>query len=190
MSSAPLYDFSIVPFTRSIKSLLAIFDKAEQYAKENGENVEDYINLQIHPDMKKYVSISFLSLISLHCNTDQTYSFGYQIQRLTDSAKFVVVRVAGADPEPLSIPDEEKTWSDFRARLEKTVKILEAAKAEDFVGKEGIELSLFGGKYQFTGTSYLQNFAVPNFYFHVTTAYDLLRAKGVPIGKQDYLGAR
>lgn len=117
------------------------------------------------------------------------YSFGYQIQRLTDSAKFVVVRVGGQDPEPLSMPDEEKTWAEFKARLEKTVSVLEGAKAEDFAGKEGHEITLFGGKYKFTGTSYLQNFAVPNFYFHVTTAYDLLRGKGVPVGKMDYLGA-
>lgn len=56
MASAPLYDYSVVPFTRSIKNLVAIFDKAEQYAKENGDNVDDYIKLQIHPDMKEYAS--------------------------------------------------------------------------------------------------------------------------------------
>lgn len=116
------------------------------------------------------------------------YSFGYQIQRLTDSAKYVVVRVGGQDPESLAMPDEEKTWAEFKARLQKTITVLEAAKEEDFVGKEGNEISLFGGKYKFNGTSYLQNFAVPNFYFHVTTAYDLLRGKGVPVGKMDFLG--
>lgn len=56
MSSAPLYDFSVVPFARSVRSLLAIFEKAEQYAKEKGDNIDDYIELQIHPDMKKYVT--------------------------------------------------------------------------------------------------------------------------------------
>lgn len=117
-----------------------------------------------------------------------TRSFGYQIQRISDSAKFVMVRVAGIDPEPMSMPDEEKSWKEFRARLEKTISILESAKTEDFVGKEGTEISLFGGKYKFNGTTYLQQFAIPNFYFHVTTAYDLLRAKGVSIGKMDYLG--
>lgn len=114
-------------------------------------------------------------------------SFGYQIQRLSDSAKFVVVRVAGADPEPLSMPDEEKTWADYRARVERTISVLEAASAADFVGKENVEIALFGGKFKLNGVSYLQNFAIPNFYFHVVTAYDLLRSKGVPIGKLDYL---
>lgn len=97
--------------------------------------------------------------------------------------------MAGAAPEALSMPDEEKTWAEFKARLEKTVSILEAAKAEEFIGKEGTEIVLFGGKYKFTGTTYLQEFAIPNFYFHVTTAYDLLRGQGVPIGKMDFLGA-
>lgn len=57
MTSAPLYDFSVVPFTRSIKSLLTIFDKAEQHAKEKGDNIDDYVELQIYPDMKKYVAM-------------------------------------------------------------------------------------------------------------------------------------
>lgn len=99
-----------------------------------------------------------------------------------------MVRVAGHDSEPLSMPDEEKTWNEFKGRLEKTLSILESAKPEDFVGKEGVEIVLFGGKYKFNGTSYLQQFAIPNFYFHVTTAYNLLRGKGVSIGKLDYLG--
>lgn len=63
MASAPLYDYSVVPFTRTIKNLVAIFDKAEQYAKENGDNVDDYIKLQIHPDMKEYAS----NIISSFC---------------------------------------------------------------------------------------------------------------------------
>lgn len=88
----------------------------------------------------------------------------------------------------MSMPDEEKTWNEFKARLEKTLGILESATTAEFVGKEGVEITLFGGKYKFNGTTYLQQFAIPNFYFHITTAYDLLRAKGVPIGKLDYLG--
>lgn len=55
-SSAPLYDFSVVPFTLTIKNLLDILGKAEEHAKEKGDNIEDYLDLQIHPDMKKYVS--------------------------------------------------------------------------------------------------------------------------------------
>lgn len=115
------------------------------------------------------------------------YSFGYQIQRLSDSAKFVVVRVAGKDASHFAMPDEEKTWAEFKARLQKTIDVLDSATPEDFAGKEEEEISLFGGKYKFNGLSYLQYFAVPNFYFHCTTAYDLLRGKGVPIGKADFI---
>lgn len=83
--------------------------------------------------------------------------------------------------------DNETTWAELKSRLERTVKLLEGAKPEDFVGKENIEVSLFGGRYKFTGIAYVQSFAVPNFYFHATTAYDLLRGKGVNVGKLDFL---
>lgn len=114
-------------------------------------------------------------------------SFGYQIQRLSDTAKFILVRVAGASSESLAMPDEEKTWADFRARVQRTISVLEAASSADFVGKEDIEIVMMNGKFRTTGIGYLQTFAIPNFYFHVVTAYDLLRAKGVPIGKFDFL---
>lgn len=83
--------------------------------------------------------------------------------------------------------DNETTWAELKSRLERTVKFLEAAKSDDFVGKENIEVSLFGGKYKFTGIAYVQAFALPNFYFHATTGYNLLRMKGVPVGKLDFL---
>lgn len=84
--------------------------------------------------------------------------------------------------------DTESTWSDLRSRLNRTIALLEEhAKADAFVGQEDKEIVLYGGKYKFTGKSYLQTFAIPNFYFHVTTAYCLLRARGVPVGKMDYV---
>lgn len=106
---------------------------------------------------------------------------------MSDNAKFVLVRVAGYDQAELSIEDDEKTWADFRGRLEKTIAILEKSSAKDFEGKEGVEVSLFGGKYKFSAPDYIRNFATPNFYFHCTTAYDLLRMKNVPVGKLDFL---
>lgn len=115
------------------------------------------------------------------------YSFGYQIQRLSDTAKFTLIRVAGADPEPLSMPDTEKTWADYRARVQRTISALESISSSDYVGKEDVQVELFGGKYKMNAVGYLQTFAIPNFYFHVVTAYDLLRGQGVPIGKLDYL---
>lgn len=106
---------------------------------------------------------------------------------MSDNAKFVLVRVAGYDQASLALEDDEKTWSEFRNRIEKTIAILEKSSAKDFEGKDGVEVSLFGGKYKFSAPDYVRNFALPNFYFHFTTAYDLLRMKGVPIGKVDFL---
>lgn len=86
------------------------------------------------------------------------------------------------------MPDTESTWSEIKSRLSRTITVLEEhAKPEGFVGQEGKEIEMFGGKYKFTGQDYLQKFAIPNFYFHATTAYDLLRGAGVPVGKMDYL---
>ena len=84
--------------------------------------------------------------------------------------------------------DNEKTFSEFYDRLQKTIDALNTAKPENFVGKEDAEVLMFNGKYKFTGLNYLQLFGLPNFFFHVTTAYDILRNQGVPVGKLDFLG--
>lgn len=86
------------------------------------------------------------------------------------------------------MPDTETSWSEVKTRLSRTITLLEDhAKPEDFVGQENKEVSLFGGKYKMSAEKYLKSFAVPNFYFHATTAYNLLRGAGVPIGKKEYM---
>lgn len=90
----------------------------------------------------------------------------------------------------MAIPDDETTFKQLKDRLSRTITILDDAKAEDFAGQEGKEIALFGGKHKLTALEYLQNFAVPNFFFHITTAYDLLRGAGVPLGKADLLQDR
>lgn len=153
-----------------MKNLLHCMDKAEAHAKEKGENIEDYIQLQIYPDMK---------------------NFGYQIQRVSDTAKFVYFRLCDVDPATGAMPDTESTWAEFRDRLSKTITLLETqAKPEAFAGAESKPVELFGGRYKFNGQKYLTVFAIPNFYFHLTTAYDLLRGKGVPVGKTDYIAGK
>lgn len=106
---------------------------------------------------------------------------------MSDNAKFVLVRVAGYDQASLTMEDNEKTWTELRSRIERTIAVLEKSSAKDFEGKEAVEVSLFDGKDKFSAPDYIKNFAIPNFYFHVTTAYDLLRMKGVPVGKLDFL---
>ena len=88
------------------------------------------------------------------------------------------------------MPDDETTFEQLQERIRKTIDYLKTVSEDSINGKEDEEIVLKTGvgEYRFTAQSYLLAFALPNFYFHVTTAYDLLRHKGVPIGKWDYLG--
>ena len=110
-----------------------------------------------------------------------------QVQIACDTAKFAAIRVG--QTEPLPMPDEEKTLAELRARITRTVAYLEAIDPAKFEGREDAEviLKLPSREMTFTGASYVTDFALPNFFFHVTVAYSLLRMKGVGIGKMDYL---
>ena len=110
-----------------------------------------------------------------------------QVQFACDAAKFVAQRVGQAEPLPL--PDEEKTIAELRERIARTRAYLEAADPAGFEGRDQAEvtLKLPNREIQFAAIDYVTNFALPNFFFHVTTTYALLRMKGVPVGKVDYL---
>jgi hypothetical protein len=110
-----------------------------------------------------------------------------QVQIASDSAKGVV-RLAGR--EAPSMPDTETTLAQLRERIARTVEVLNTLTAADIDGSEDrdIELKMRDRTLQLKGRPYLLNFVTPNFYFHVTTAYAILRSKGVPLGKPDYLG--
>jgi hypothetical protein len=113
-----------------------------------------------------------------------------QIQIMTDQAKGGASRLAGQEPPKWS--DEEKTFADLHARVAKTIAHLKTFKPADFDNAEtrSIELKFPNATLQFSGKDYFLSFVVPNFYFHYTTAYAILRHNGVPIGKQDFLGGR
>lgn len=164
-----LYQLSIPPIMRALKNMSACLDKGRAYADDNGIAHADLLDARLAPDM--------LTLVG-------------QVQRATDSAKFAAVRVGQV--ENLVMPDEEKSFDDLQARIEKTRDFLKAVPADAMDGREEaeVQLQLRGGPVTFTGTSYLQGFALPNVYFHVTTAYAILRHKGVPLGKLDFLGGR
>lgn len=86
------------------------------------------------------------------------------------------------------MPDTEYTWSELKTRLNQTIELFEQnAKPEDFAGQDEKELVLYGGVFKLKPQYYLQTITLPNFFFHVTTAYDILRAEGVPLSKIDYL---
>ena len=162
-----MYSASVPVFTRMLKNLQAIFAKAEAHATEHGIDLQTFVTARLADDM---------------------IPLSGQIQIATDGAKGVSARLAG-QPLP-SWPDDEVTWADLRARLQKAVDYLATFSPEAFTGADTRTVTLkIGGKdTELDGETYLLNRGLPNFYFHVTTAYDILRHKGVPIGKKDYLG--
>lgn len=112
----------------------------------------------------------------------------YQIQRVSDTAKGLAVRIGGV--QPVSLPDNETTFPQLQERIQKTIEILESVKEEVVNAAEDKEVVLpsRSGEIKFTGKSYVLKFAIPNFFFHVVTAYAILRKEGVDVGKADYLG--
>jgi hypothetical protein len=157
-----LYDASIPTFIRALRNLDAMMDKASG----SGTSLAAIVESRLAPDM---------------------FPFTRQIQTASDAAKGAAARLAGiAAP---SFPDEETTFPDLKARLAKTIAFLETVKPEQIDGREAatIELPVPGRTLTFTAKDFLFNFALPNFFFHVVTAYGLMRKEGAPLGKMDYL---
>lgn len=162
-----IYDACIPPMIRSLENLSKVLDKAVSQAKTEDRDLKDLLEARLAPDM---------------------YPFPRQIQIASDSAKGCAARLAGI--EPPAMPDTETTFPELQARISKTVDFLKSVKREQLDGAEdrSITLKFPQGEMKFSGRDFLTGFALPNFYFHVTTAYDILRHKGINIGKMDFLG--
>lgn len=165
--SISLYEISIPTFERGFAVLSKMLDKAEAFAEEKKIKPEVLVNARLAPDM--------LSLAG-------------QIQRMSDTAKGAASRLTGSDAP--SFPDDETTLADLRARIEKTVAYLASIPQSAFEGaaERTVVLKTRQQEVSYTGKDYVLTFAVPNFYFHLTTAYAILRHNGVAVGKLDYLG--
>ncbi len=165
--SLSLYDVSVPAFLRGFANLTEILKKAEAFADENGIAHKELLEARLIEDMLPLTG---------------------QIQRASDAAKFVPVRLGAV--ENVSMADEEVTFADLHARIDKTVAFLKDVVPAGMADRDDIDVVVKtrSGETAFTGKSYVLGFALPNFYFHVTTAYAILRHKGVPIGKMDYLG--
>ena len=157
-----LYDASIPVYLQMLRNLSAIMDKAEA----QGRDLAAYMEARLAPDM---------------------HPFSRQIQMASDAAKGGAARLAGVAPP--SMPDTETTWAELKERLAKTIDFVSSIKPEQVNGDENrtVELPLPGRTMTFTARDFLFNFGLPNFFFHVTTAYGLLRKEGVPLGKMDFL---
>ena len=121
---------------------------------------------------------------------DDMMTLVQQVQRASDTARLAAVRVGRVNN--IAMPDHETTFEDLRARIAATVSFLKGVPPTAFEGREDAEVvaEFATGKRVFTGRSYLLGFTLPNFFFHTTTAYNLLRHLGVPLGKADFLGWR
>jgi hypothetical protein len=163
------YDQLVTVFTQMLGALDKVLTKAEADAEARKIDPTVFTNGRLAPDMLPLTR---------------------QIQIMTDQAKGGASRLAGQEPPKWS--DDEKTFADLHARLAKTIAHLKTFKPADFDAAEerSIELKFPNGALQFKGKDYFLGFVVPNFYFHYTTAYAILRHNGVPIGKQDFLGGR
>ena len=164
--SLSMYQASSPVFVRMLKNLSVILTKAEVDAEARKIDPLVFANARLAPDMRPLTS---------------------QVQMATDSAKGCAARLAGV--EVPSFPDVETTFAELRDRIARTVAFIESVPADKIDGSEGREVVMKfpNREMKFTGQDYLLTFALPNFMFHVTTAYAILRHNGVSIGKMDFL---
>lgn len=162
-----IYDITVPVFQRGFATLSAILEKGRAHAEAGGIDPADLVEARLAEDM---------------------LPLSGQVQRASDTAKACVARLTGlAAP---SLPDEERSFAELQARIEKTLAYIGGVDAASFDGAEerSVILRSRASETPFVGRDYVLMHALPNFFFHVTTAYDILRHKGVPIGKRDYLG--
>lgn len=164
-----LYDVSIAPLVRNLQNLKHILQQGELYAEQKKVEPEVILNSRLSIDM---------------------YPLTRQVQLVSDMSKGAGARLAG-----LEIPqyaDDETSFEMLYARIDKTIDFLSQIQPAQLEGAESKEVVLTIRKIDltFTGLDYLQKWAMPNIYFHITTAYNILRHIGVPLGKTDYLGQK
>lgn len=161
-----MYDASVPAFVNMLASLSKIIDKAAAHAEAKKIDPAVLVNDRLAPDM---------------------FPLARQIQIATDGVKGGAARLAGI--EAPSFPDTETTFPELKERLAKTVAFLESIDRAKFDGAEDKTLTMKIGPNDLTFPAkvYLFEFVIPNFYFHATTAYAILRHNGVEMGKQDFL---
>ena len=164
--SMSMYRASVPVFLQMLPCLSAILDKTAAHAAAKKIDPLVFVDARLYPDM---------------------FPLSRQIQIATDFAKGACARLAGVEPPKYA--DTEKTLDDLKARIAKTMDFIKEFKPSQIDGSEEREISLtLGGQPQkFKGEAYLITLVLPNFFFHVTTAYAILRHNGVELGKQDFM---
>ena len=162
-----MYEASVPVFQRTLRNLDRVLAKGEAYARERGAEPETLLQSRLIFDMLPLVR---------------------QVQIATDMATRGATRLAGADPR--SVEDNEATFEQLHARIANALAHLDEFTPQQFEGSETrtVKIQSRRGELTFNGLDYLQQFVLPNLFFHTTTAYNLLRQAGAAIGKSDYLG--
>jgi uncharacterized protein len=164
-----IYDACVPPLIHMLGSFHSVLAKGEAHAKETGVDPNSYLELRLAPDMLPMTA---------------------QVRIATDMSKGGAARLANVDIPKYE--DDETTVEQLKARLLKTIAFLKSLDAAKFAGAEDrhIHLKFPQAEFNFNGKDYLNNWVLPNVYFHITTGYDILRHKGVALGKQDFLGGQ
>lgn len=162
-----MYQASAPRFVHTLKNLSAIMDKGQAYSDARKVDPAVLLSARLYPDM---------------------FPFSRQVQIAADTAKGAVARLGGV--ENPKYEDNEKTFAELQARIAKTLDFIDSFKPAQIDGTEDREivLKLGANEVKYKGMQYLLGFALPNFYFHVTAAYAILRHNGVELVKRDYIG--
>jgi hypothetical protein len=165
--SISVYDQSIARMTHMLNNLDKIVSKAEAYAEENNIEPEVLLQARLFPTMRNFI---------------------FQVQVATDISKGCAARLSGTEVPKWD--DDQESFADVHARIKKALDYLATFKPEQFEGSETLELkiALRSHTIDFTGQSYLLGFVLPNLYFHVATAYNILRHNGLDLAKPDFIG--
>ncbi|TPK56690.1 MULTISPECIES: DUF1993 family protein [unclassified Mesorhizobium] len=164
-----MYEVSVAVFSARLKALSSVLSTAEQNAGERKIDPQVFLTARLAPDM---------------------FALTRQVQIATDHAKGAPSRLAGR--EVPKYEDSEASFAELQARIAKTLDHLATFSAADLESSDEriVEVRLGGREVSMAGLQYLLHLAMPNFYFHLTTAYDILRHNGVPLGKATFLGSR
>jgi hypothetical protein len=164
-----IYDATIPPLKRALSNLAAILKKGEEYADAKKVDHQVLLNSRLFVDM---------------------YPLTRQVQIATDMSKGAGARLAAIDIPKYE--DNEASFAELQARIAKTIAFLDSINPQQLEGAESreITISIRKADIKFSGQDYLLKWLLPNVYFHVTTAYNILRHSGVELGKQDFLGPR
>ena len=154
-------------FAKTLQNVGRWMDKASEHAKAKSFEVDVLVQARLAPDQ---------------------FAFVRQVQSACDQAKYAAAYLGGK--EPPSHPDTEQTFPELRQRIDKCLGFLESVQAKDLVGAEDRKVAppWLGGRW-LRGDDYLAHVAIPNFFFHATMTYAILRHNGVELGKMDYIGS-